>query len=215
MKVNSEEYWNFRFGSGDWSAKAGCSQTQGFASSQVGRFGLSRNFRGSLCDFGCGAGDSFPIYRTAFPEAKLLGVDFSKEAIALCKSRFDELATFACGGIEVVPHSDVIVCSNVLEHLDDDVGTAASLLDRCRTLFVIVPYRERPLSEEHLRSYDRTSFGSLGPIRNDIFDSPGWTEYGWQLYARVYGLNPLRALTGRPWRRRRMQILYEFAGHLS
>ena len=126
MRVNSEEYWNFRFGSGDWSAKAGFSQTEGFASSQVGRFGLGRDFRGSLCDFGCGAGDSFPIYRAAFPEAKLFGVDFSKEAIALCKSRFEALATFACGGIDAVPHCDVIVCSNVLEHLDDDVGTAAA-----------------------------------------------------------------------------------------
>lgn len=215
MRVNSEEYWNFRFGSGDWSAKEGFSQTQGFASSQVGRFGLGRDFRGNLCDFGCGAGDSFPIYRAAFPEAKLFGVDFSKEAIALCKSRFDVLATFECGGVDAVPHSDVIVCSNVLEHLDDDVGTAAALLERCRKLLVIVPYREQPLSEEHLRAYDLKSFESLQPIRSDVFDSPGWTEYGWQLYGRVYGLNPLRVLTGRPWRRRRMQILYEFAGRSS
>jgi hypothetical protein len=212
VRVNSQDYWNFRFGSGDWSAKAGFSQTTAFAKSQVHRFGLDTDFDGTLCDFGCGAGDSIPIYHASFPQAKLVGVDFSKEAIVLCKSRFDALATFQCGGIDVVPLSDVIVCSNVLEHLDDDVATASALLDKCKKLLVIVPYREQPLSEEHVRAYDRRSFGSLRPVRTEVFDSPGWSQYGMQLYTRVYGLNPIRVLIGRPWQRRRMQILYEFSG---
>jgi hypothetical protein len=212
VEVNSEQYWNFRFGSGDWSAKGGLSQTAAFAKSQVRRFQLGSDFRGSLCDFGCGAGDSFPVYRDAFPNARLFGVDFSRDAIDLCQARFGELATFICGDPSVVPECDVIVCSNVLEHIGDDLETAALLQSRCKKLFVIVPYRESPLCEEHRRAYDDRSFQSLHPIRTEIFDSPGWSDNGWKGFVRVHGLNPLRFLMGRPVRRRRFQILYEFNG---
>jgi len=212
MSINSQDYWNLRFASGDWSAKSGFAQTKAFAQSQVERFGISSDFSGTLCDFGCGAGDSFPVYRAAFPRARLFGVDFSQEAIALCRSRFGSLATFLCGSVDIVPHSDVIVCSNVLEHLEDDVGTAAELLRRCRKLLLIVPYRERPLDKEHVREYDRKSFSPLAPARTVVFDSPVWSQYGWNLIVGVYALNPVRAVLGRPWQRRRMQVLYEFAG---
>ena len=214
MEVNSEQYWNSRFGSGDWSAKGGLSQTEAFAESQVKRFHLGTGFRGSLCDFGCGAGDSFPVYRAAFPDARLFGVDFSRDAIELCQTRFGELAVFVCGDASVVPECDVIVCSNVLEHVEDDVGTATVLRGRCRKLFVIVPYRERPLCVEHRRAYDESSFQSLHPIRTEVFDSPGWSDKGWKGFLRIHGLNPLRVLMGRPPHRRRLQILYEFAGLL-
>lgn len=213
MKINSQDYWNVRFGSGDWSARAGFAQTEAFARCQVERFGIGSDFCGTLCDFGCGAGDSFPVYRAAFPRARLVGVDFSHEAIGLCTSRFGGLATFLCGDAQLVPPCDVIVCSNVLEHIEDDVGTAAELLRRCRKLFLVVPYRERPLDTEHLREYGKTSFSSLAPIRTEVFDSPGWSQYGWNLYVRLYALNPVRVLLGRPWQRRRMQVLFEFKGH--
>jgi hypothetical protein len=215
MEVNSKEYWDYRFGSGDWSEKGGFSQTSAFAASQVDRFGLAEEFAGTLCDFGCGAGDAFPVYRAAFPHAKLIGIDFSNSAVELARQRFAPIAEFYCGGVDVVPETDVIVCSNVLEHLPNDEETLAALLSKCRTAFVVVPYRESPLTDEHVRAYGEGSFARFSPSRLEVFKSPGWTEYGIRSLTSIYVGNVLRLAAGRPLRRRKMQVIFEFRGSLD
>lgn len=213
--VNSAEYWNNRFGTGDWARLGGFNQTHWFAEAQVRHYGLERTFAGSLCDFGCGAGDAFPVYRHAFPSSTLVGVDFAADGIELATQRYGGIARFVCGDIASVPVVDVIVCSNVIEHIEDDVGLARRLLERCARLLVIVPYRERNLISEHLRSYDEHSFDALSPLRHRIFNTRGWSEYGLELYWDVYAKNLPRAALGRPLRRRKRQILFEFRGFAS
>ena len=210
--VNSAEYWNHRFGTGDWARLGGFHQTQWFAQAQVGHYGIDMTFAGSLCDFGCGAGDAFPVYSRAFPSATLIGVDFAADGIELAKQRYGKLAQFVCGDIAQVPVVDVIVCSNVIEHIEDDVALARQLLQRCARLLVVVPYRERDLISEHLRSYDEHSFDALSPLRYKIFTTRGWSEYGLELYWDIYAKNVPRALLRRPLRVRNRQILFEFRG---
>lgn len=213
--VNSKDYWDRRFGTGDWASKGGFSQTRYFAEAQIPLLGVSSEFEGTLCDFGCGAGDAFPVYRGAFPRAKLKGVDFSAEAIRLCTERYRELGEFYCGTVEDVPHSDVIICSNVIEHIDDDVDVVKRLLERCRKLYVVVPYKEQPLSLEHLRQYDEDSFAIFNLIRRVVYLSKGWSNYGKDLWVGVYLKNIARAALGRPLQRQRRQILFEFNGSIS
>lgn len=210
--INTLEYWNRRFGSGDWESKGGFSQTRAFAESQVDKLDLPSNFAGVLCDFGCGAGDAFPVYRQAFPNAKLIGVDFSQEAINLCQTKYSNLAEFYQGGHEVVPDSDVIITSNVLEHIENDQEIVEILLKKCTRLYIIVPYREKHLISEHLRSYDKDSFSKYPVIKTVIFPSRGWSEYGWQKYVSIYIKNIFRLLLNRPLRRRNMQIMFDLQG---
>jgi len=210
--INTKAYWDARFSSGDWASNGGFVQTRWFAEAQIRHLQISRNFSGTLCDFGCGAGDAFPVYRKAFPGARLLGVDVSDGAIALCKERYGNIADFRRGGADMIPEVDIIICSNVIEHVDDDVGLVEELIARCARLYMIVPYKESPLIAEHVHSYDETSFASLSPSQATTFLSKGWSEYGRSLWLRFYLGNVVRAVLGRPLRPRRRQILFEFRG---
>jgi 2-polyprenyl-3-methyl-5-hydroxy-6-metoxy-1,4-benzoquinol methylase len=211
-EINSAAYWDWRFGSGDWALRRGHMQTRQFTKAQLPRLRLPHDFKGSLCDFGCGAGDAFPVYRAAWPHAQLFGVDISPAAIALCRERGGQLGEYCSGDVDAVPHCDVVVCSNVLEHLDDDRDVVRRLLEKCTTLFVIVPYREQHLIAEHRRAYDRRSFAAFAPRRSEVFACRGWSEYGRLLYLDIHLKNVPRLLLGRALRRRNRQLLVEIAG---
>ena len=58
------------------------------------------------------------------------------------------------GGAAHAPDADIIVTSNVLEHLEDYLEVARTLLARCGRLFIAMPYREQPMDREHVRSCD-------------------------------------------------------------
>lgn len=211
MNINSQLFWDRRFSSGDWESDDGRSQTTYFAIMQTRNFRIPRDFYGCILDFGCGLGDAFPVYRQKYPAAKLVGVDFSSAAIEKCIASYESIADFICTDHYKCPEAEVIITSNVLEHLDNDQEVARSLLSKCRDLYIVVPYREQHLISEHLRAYDKHSFDALSPIRTKVFASKGWSQYGikscwWQIYIK----NILRLIFRKPTLRRRMQILYHF-----
>ena len=211
--INTIDYWDMRFGTGDWANKGGFTQTRMFAEAQLPLLHIPEDFTGSICDFGCGAGDAFPLYHQTWPQAKLLGVDFSAAAIQLCAEHYGHVAKFVCGDISAVPAVDIIICSNVLEHLDNDMDVAAQLLKKCKTLYIIVPYKENPLSSEHLRSYDENSFSEFSVSRKVIFKSRGWTEFGIKNIVGIYIKNVIKYLMKKPKRQRGQQILFEFTAN--
>ena len=210
--INTRNYWELRFASGDWEARRGRWQTRNFAMGQIPFLHLERDFDGTLLDFGCGLGDAMPTYNERYPKARLIGVDISQAAIEICKASYGSFAHFERGDVSSVPEVDVIISSNVLEHLDDDCGTASHLLSKCRHLYVITPYQENPLSPEHLRSYDKRHFQAVGVYSYTIFPCPGWSQYGLNdLWLQVRLKNVARFFLGRRLVRRNMQILYHFS----
>ena len=214
--INTKQYWNKRFASGDWEQKRGRSQTTVFAMQQVRHLHLSREFSGALLDFGCGLGDAIPIYSEHFPKARLIGVDIAEAAIDKCKTDYGSLADFFTGDDSIVPAADVIIASNVFEHLSDDRGTASRLLEKCRDLFITVPYRENlPSSEEHVNRYDDDSFQEFETCCQQVFLSRGWSEYGVKLWIDIRMKNLFRPLLGRPTRRRSRQIMYHLKGRMG
>ena len=216
MNINTKEYWNKRFTVGDWELKSGRWQTAAFARAQTRYIRIPRNFHGTILDFGCGLGDAIPIYREHFSHAKLVGVDFSDAAIRKCRNAYGDMAMFVCGGVEAVPHVDVIIASNVLEHLTDDMTVAEHLLAKCSELYVIVPYMERvSLGGEHVNSYDESSFRELGPCEHAIFRSQGWGLHGLRLYYQGYLKNIFRVLMEKPLVRREYQIMFRFDKNYS
>lgn len=212
MQTNSLQYWNARFASGDWAAVGGPAQTREFAEAQVKYFGIGRDFSGSLLDFGCGQGDAFPIYRRSYPRATLIGADFSTAAIERCVEKYGELAKFVWSDHESCPSADVIVVSNVLEHLQNDIEVARSLLSKCGDLYVIVPYQEQYLIDEHVRRYTKSHFDTLRPKHIKVFASRGWSQYGlravwWEIRLK----NLIRPLVGKLTLRRRLQVMFHFS----
>lgn len=209
--VNSRNYWEGRFSTGDWEYNGGRAQTASFAAAQVRYFCFPKDFAGLIVDFGCGLGDAIPIYKKFFPSAKLLGLDLSESAIEQCKARYGHIASFVPGTYKDIPAAGIIVSSNVFEHLSDDVDIAKALLNKCRELYIIVPYREYPLHAEHLRTYDDDYFHALGEYKYITYPSRGWSEYGFS-YIKLIIKNMFRRLAGIPLQARRMQIMFIFHG---
>lgn len=213
--INTKAYWDERFSIGDWSRQGGHIQTRHFAEAQLPLLEINHQFSGTICDFGCGAGDAFRVYRAAFPLATLIGIDFSPEAIRLCRRNYAEIATFIEGDVADVPRMDIIICSNVLEHLECDEDMLVELRARCKRLIIIVPLNERVLSKEHLRRYQTDSFSKFSPIRAIPFYARGWSAFGSDLVFNVYLKNVARWILGRPLRYQRRQVLFEFRGELA
>ncbi len=119
--VNTKEYWDRRFYSGDWEINFGSQQTESLTKGQLPYINVSPNFIGTILDFGCWLGDSFSIYKNAFPTATFIGIDISTSAIERCKSKFSSIASFLQGDYRSVPKADIIITSNVLEHIPNDL----------------------------------------------------------------------------------------------
>ncbi len=209
--INTLGYWNRRFSSGDWEEKGGRQQSSLFAKAQVDLLRIGPDFRGKVLDFGCGMGDAMPVYRSRFPSATLVGLDLSPAAIGQCRAAYGQFATFLAGDHTCAPEADVIIASNVFEHLTNDDEVAEHLLRKCRELYIVVPYKERIVpGTEHVNSYDETAFPTLGPREHVVFLARGWSQYGWDLWFHVYLKNLARPLFGKRLVRRYRQIMFRF-----
>jgi SAM-dependent methyltransferase len=213
MQINSQPYWDERFRTGFWEAVGGRQQTAQFAWAQARRMPVPAAFGGSILDFGCGLGDAIPVYRRFWPAATLAGADFAESAIAAARERYGDWARFHIADHVTCPPSDVIITSNVLEHLENDTDVVRALIDKCGDLFVTVPYDEQYLIDEHRRRYTRESFAEFAPKIISIFPSAGWSQFGLQqCWYEIYLKNLLRPLFGKSIVRRRLQIMYHIAG---
>lgn len=214
--INTKSYWDNRFSSGDWELKKGRNQTEQFAISQIPKLKIPKEFTGTILDFGCGLGDAFPIYKKAYPNARLIGLDISEEAIKKCKEKYSNIADFIIGDYSITPKVDIIIASNVFEHLTDDISIAKHLLEKCQQLNIIVPYEEKLVSgSEHINSYDKNYFKRIGKYKYKIFASRGWSQYGLNLIYHLYFKNIIKPLFGKPIIKRAKQIIYRFNNYAN
>ena len=214
MNINSKDYWDKRFGSGDWDKNKGKRQTQQFTQSQIPLLNISKTFSGTILDFGCGQGDSLPILKNRYQSAKLIGLDISEEGVKIGHEKYENIANFICGDYLSVPNVDIIIASNVFEHLSDDTSIANHLLKKCSELFIFVPYKEKLSVErnsEHVNSYDENYYNGIGKYKFTVFPCKGWSQFGPSLWFGVYLGNVIRKLLGRELRTRRLQICFHFS----
>ncbi len=106
-----------------------------------------------VLDLGCGPGQFGEFVAEALPGIDYTGVDFSVEAIAQARQRcprfrFEQAALPDAALMRSLPH-DVVVCTEVLEHLEEDVEILASV-PRGRTVIASVPNYD---SFSHVRSF--------------------------------------------------------------
>lgn len=167
--INSPAYWDHRFRSGDWALRAGRGQTRRFAECFLRHVALpAEPF--SLLDFGCALGDGVAALQAAAPHGAYAGCDIAPAAIEQARERYGQLATFVVADAATLDGAwDIILCSNVLEHVAEPLPMAEALLAHCRTLYVMTPYREtyrgQPITPnavlEHQHAFDDESFQPL------------------------------------------------------
>jgi len=128
---------------------------------------------GPALDIGCGGGD---LCETAYWRGfDVLGIDFSEDAIQLCRHRLahlldDKRLRFECKNLSEVDDTfDVIFMMEVLEHIEDDraaIETVAGLLKRGGTLLLSVPANPKWFGPSdryagHYRRYERQQLMAL------------------------------------------------------
>lgn len=166
--VNTDQYWNDRFSSGNWG-KTGSRQTVEYAKANIKEMGLNRDFNGTILDFGCALGDAISHYANSFPKARLIGMDISTSAVEACRDRFGNIAEFISGDHTTAPQSDIIIASHVMEHITDDRNVVKTLLNRCKVMYIFVPYKETPLFSEHVNYYDEKNYHEFSVKRTKVF----------------------------------------------
>lgn len=174
---------------------------------------MPANFSGTILDFGCATGDAIPILKKAYPNATLIGVDISNSAIETAIQKYGGIATFMQGSYDDIPKVDIIISSNVFEHLSDDRMIAAELIKKCKELYITVPFKEyvqKGFVNEHVNSYDLDYFKEVGRTSHKVYISRGWSQMGMKLLVDVYLKNLIRPLLGKRMLRRRRQIMFHF-----
>jgi len=220
--INTAEYWDNRFKTGDWEQRSGRTQTTSFAYEYVRLLQIECNFTGTILDFGCGLGDAIPVYKKHFPLARFIGVDHSESGIGLCNEKYGAIAQFINGSVNAVPPVDVIIASNVFEHLTDDKQVACQLAEKCERLFIIVPYRQtidEMQAGEHINSYHEQSFDGIGikVVRTKVFCSSALAmktrfRFMWYRIWQIWVKNIVRVMLNRKRGYTPREILFEIRG---
>jgi len=101
----------------------------------------------TLLDAGCGEGFVVDFLSNEHPDLKISGVDISDEAVEFAKEHFGQKAVFRTGSVYKLPFSDrsfdAVLCSEVLEHLDDP-NRAMMELKRVARDYVIITVPHEP-----------------------------------------------------------------------
>ena len=85
----------------------------------------------TLLDAGCGEGFVVGLLADAYPDLVMTGIDISESAIRYAQKCFGGKARFRVGSLYRLPFSDnsfdTVLCSEVLEHVDDPVRAMAEI----------------------------------------------------------------------------------------
>ena len=122
-----------------------------------------------VADFGCGTGELVSFLSAKFPQLKFLGLDTSQAAIRIAKSNFPKYEFRLIGqprnrSFQLLETGfDVVVCSEVLEHLDEPEKALiliSHLLSKDGKLIITVPAGPKSFFDRligHKRHYTKDS----------------------------------------------------------
>lgn len=127
--------------------------------------------RGVVLDIGCGIGQYIP----SMHRAKVIGIDFSAEALVEAAERFP-YASFMCLDFsDGLPYDDqtfdIVFCSEVIEHMENPTTLVAEIrrvLLPGGVAIVTTPYLDSIPVDEHLWTFDEADMRHLFSSFNDV-----------------------------------------------
>lgn len=188
MNINTIEYWDKRFAdNGNWVSLNGLAQTKDFMQCIVKELPdeIKHQFNGwKIADVGCGIATGVDVLNNSFG-AELTGIDFSEVAIEKNKELYPDYSFTT----KLDKKYDVIISSNVLEHVDDPLEYMTNLLRHSsKFLVVLVPYNEKIGDiEEHINIFDDYFFKDKVNGFKKVFQKAIKTKYWmWEQLLVVY-----------------------------
>jgi 2-polyprenyl-3-methyl-5-hydroxy-6-metoxy-1,4-benzoquinol methylase len=144
----------------------------------------------SILDIGCGQGSLLAELRLEFPHIKTSGVDVSASAVELARRRVPggdfQVLDIATASLSV--KYDLAVCSEVLEHVPDDVTAIQNLRKMTKEyLLVSTPQGQMRDFEKqigHVRNYARGEL--VNKIKSSGFTVVSVVEWGFPFYSPLY-----------------------------
>lgn len=127
---------------------------------------ICKRLIGETCiDVGCAMGHSTAAMADLYP-ARWFGVDLSLTAIAGARENFPNLTFFDASLMDdliALGKFDSVVCSEVIEHVEDDALFAGTLQVMARKRLIITTPNKRVNDPGHLRVYTEDALLSLFP----------------------------------------------------
>ncbi len=100
----------------------------------------------TVLDAGCGEGYATDFMARRLPDVQFTGLDLSEDAVAFARQQFGGAATYRQGSLYNLPFEadafDAVVCSEVLEHLDDPTRALVELTRVARHHVLLTVPRE-------------------------------------------------------------------------
>ncbi len=143
----------------------------------------------TIADIGCGEGSNLFFLVKQFPKAKLYGFDVSKTALEVAKKNIN--AEFSILDIQKeIPQEkfDLVFCSDVVEHLENDLAAIKNIRQVTRRYALIATVQGRMRQNEksigHVRNY---AYGELEQkMRTAGLKIIQIVEWGFPFYSPVF-----------------------------
>ncbi|MFD1358955.1 methyltransferase domain-containing protein [Fictibacillus halophilus] len=164
ISVNSKQYWDYRF-KNDWNNFDGKQQTKFFANLIINNLPhfikeiLNNGVK--VCDIGCAEGQAVEEYSLKYPNCKVVGIDFSNQAIHNAKELYPDNDFFCLDIQNLNFKNDILISSNTLEHFLNPYPIIDSLLSNTsKHLILLLPFQENKsnMANEHHYRFDFESF---------------------------------------------------------
>lgn len=201
---NTADYQNYY--DEKWQGAWGDMQLYGPMSRHIRRQILRRvrplQFK-TLLDAGCGNGILLHELRQIYGDSvQLAGCDVSAEAVEQAKQYVNADLSVVNLQEEHLPQIyDLVICSETLEHIENDAAAAANLYAMSRQLIVSVPgnkFKREDTHAGHYRRYTRQSLRDL--LEKAGFQVVSVEEWGFPffspLYRRLMDIVPYESRTG-------------------
>lgn len=197
--VNSKEYWDKRFETGDWDEQGGKEQSLFFAELAYDimpdflKQELGRN-SWTVVDIGCAEGEGTASLARRFPLCRFTGVDFSGEAIKTATQRHSNCDFHVQDIYQEVMEADVVYSSNTLEHMKDPLGLMEKMCGAAKKYVVLL----LPLEDYYVRIAEHINTFSLEtfPLHMAHF------------YLSSYRIVDCRNMVGTQWPGKQIILVY-------
>jgi SAM-dependent methyltransferase len=139
-----------------------------------------------ILDMGCGDGSLLAEISAKLETDSLAGTDISEEALSIARQNLSGIELYPAdlnGQIMLHRRYDIIILSEVLEHLENDENVLRQIAPDCRYVIISVPGGAADKVDKrygHIRNYS-------GPMISDKlnrngFDTILFKRWGWPLY---------------------------------